>query len=145
MARFSASMLCWIRRGILFVSRFFFQWPLANPPSDCQNSRRKKLSSSGPVLKLIMPKVLCKPHYGNSHLEMIVWKQGTPIRGFLKSFFSNFRSHIRDSQWGRKCIFINGTSCNGSLQQIQFQFANGKLPHSRCRAFWAIFDWNSLT
>ena len=36
-----------------------------------------------------------------------------------------------------KQIFINCTSCNGSPQQIPFQFANGKFPHSRCRAFWA--------
>jgi len=56
---------------------------------------------------------------------------------FLKKFFSNFRSHIKDSKWGRKCIFINCTSCNGSPQQIPFQFANGKLPYSRYRAFWA--------
>ena len=28
------------------------------------------------------------------------------------------------------------TNCNGSPQQTQFQFANKKLPHSRCRAFW---------
>ena len=57
---------------------------------------------------------------------------------FLKNFFSNFRSHIKDSKWGRKCIFINCTSCNESPQQIPFQFANGKLPHSHCRAFWAM-------
>ena len=56
---------------------------------------------------------------------------------FLENFLSYFRSHIRDSKWGRKCIFINCTSCNGSPQQIPLQFANGKLPHSRCRAFWA--------
>ena len=64
-----------------------------------------------------------------------------PIRGlyrtFLKNLFSNFLSHIKDSKWGSKCIFINCTSCNGSPQQIPFQFANGKLPHSRCRAFQA--------
>ena len=62
---------------------------------------------------------------------------GGCIRLFLKNFFSNFRSHIKDSKWGRKCIFINCTSCNRSPQQIPFQFANGKLPLSRCRAFWA--------
>ena len=54
---------------------------------------------------------------------------------FLKNLFSNFRSHIKDSKWGRKCIFINCTSYNGSPQQIQFQFANGKLSHSCCRGF----------
>ena len=68
--------------------------------------------------------------------------ESTPLRVgrgiFLKMFFENFRSHIKDSKWGRKCIFINCTSCNGSPQQIPFQFANGKLPHSRCRAFWAL-------
>ena len=57
---------------------------------------------------------------------------------FLKNFFSNFRSHIKDSKWGRKCIFINCSSCNVSPQQIPFQFANGKLPHSCCREFWAL-------
>ena len=65
----------------------------------------------------------------------------TPLGGcigfFLKNFFSNFRCHIKGSKWGRKCIFINCTSCNGSPQQIPFQFANGKLPHSCCRGFWA--------
>ena len=29
-------------------------------------------------LKQSMPKVLCKPHYGNSHLEMVVCKWGAP-------------------------------------------------------------------
>ena len=66
----------------------------------------------------------------------------TPLGGcigyFLKFLFSNFRSHIKDSKWGRKCIFINCTSCNGRPKQIPFQFANGKLPHSRCRGFWAV-------
>ena len=66
--------------------------------------------------------------------------ESTPLGGciglFLKNFFSNFRSHIKDSKWGRKCILINCTRCNGSPQQIPFKFANGKLPHSRCRAFW---------
>ena len=64
---------------------------------------------------------------------------GDCIGIFLKNFFSNFCSHIKDSKWGRKCIFINCKRCNGSSQQIQFQFANGKLPHSRYRAFWAVF------
>ena len=64
----------------------------------------------------------------------------TPLGGciglFLKNSFSNFRSHIRDSKWGRKCIFINCTSSNKSPQEIPFQSANRKMPHSRCRAFW---------
>ena len=65
-----------------------------------------------------------------------------PIRGLHMTFFEKFLlkfpfSHKR-FQMGQKCIFINCTSCNGSSQQIPFQFANGKLPHSRCRAFWAI-------
>ena len=62
---------------------------------------------------------------------------GSCIRFFLKNLVSNFRLHIRYSKWGRKWVFINCTSCNGSLQQIPFQFANGKLPYSSCRAFWA--------
>ena len=45
-----------------------------------------------------------------------------PIRGLYKTFFefffSNFHSHIKDSKWGRKCIFINWRSCNGSPPQI---------------------------
>ena len=68
----------------------------------------------------------------------------TPLGGcigyFLKFLFSNFRSHIKDSKWGRKYIFMNYTCCNGSPQKIAFQFANGKLPRSRCRAFWAMSD-----
>ena len=67
----------------------------------------------------------------------------TPFGGcigcFLKFLFSKFRSNIKDSKWGRKCTFIKFTSCNGSPQQIPFQIANGKLPHSGCRAFWARF------
>ena len=67
----------------------------------------------------------------------------TPIRGlymtFFEIFFSNFRSHIKDSKWGRNCIFINSKSCNRSPQEIPFQFANGKLPHSCFRAFQALF------
>ena len=58
----------------------------------------------------------------------------TPLGGcigyFLKFLFLNFHSHIKDSKWGRKRIFNNCTSCNGSRQQIPFQFTNGKLPHS---------------
>ena len=65
----------------------------------------------------------------------------TPLGGcigyFLKFLFSNFRSHIKESKWGRKYILMNYTCCNGSPQKIPFQFANGKLPRSRCRAFWA--------
>ena len=56
----------------------------------------------------------------------------TPLDGciglFLKNFFSNFRSYIKDYKWGRKCIFINCTGCNRSPNQFPFQFANGKLP-----------------
>ena len=52
-----------------------------------------------------------------------------PIRGlyrfFLKNLFSNFLFHIKDSKWGKKCIFSNYASCNESPQQIPFQFANG--------------------
>ena len=64
---------------------------------------------------------------------------GGCIGSFLKILFSNFRFYIKDSKWCRKCIFINCTSCNGS------QFTNGKLPHSRCRAFWAhVHRWVHL-
>ena len=68
-----------------------------------------------------------------------------PIRGlyriFFEIFFSNFRSHIKDCKWGRKCIFMNCASCNGSPQQIplrQLPFANEAKPHSHCRGFWAL-------
>ena len=67
----------------------------------------------------------------------------TPLKGcvgyFLKFLFSNFHSHIKDSKWGKKYIFMNYTCCNRSPQQIPVQFANGILPHSRCRAFQAMF------
>ena len=56
----------------------------------------------------------------------------------MKNIFSNFRSHIKDSKWGRKCNFINCISSNRSPQEIPFQFANGKVPHSRCIGFWAF-------
>ena len=62
---------------------------------------------------------------------------------FLKNIVSNFRSHIKDSKWGRKYIFMNYTCCNGSPQKIPFQFANGKLPHSCCRGFWAKYALSS--
>ena len=46
---------------------------------------------------------------------------GSPLGGcigyFLKFLFSNFRSHIKDSKWGRKYIFMNYTCCNGSPQK----------------------------
>ena len=65
----------------------------------------------------------------------------TPLRGcigyFLNFFESNFRSHIKGSKWGRKYMFINYKCCNRSPQKNPFQFANGKLPHSRCRVYWA--------
>ena len=58
-----------------------------------------------------------------------------PIRGLyrvsFKIFFSNFRSHIKDSKWDRKYIFMNYASCNGSPQQIllwQLPFANEAKP-----------------
>ena len=65
---------------------------------------------------------------------------GGCIRLFLKDFFSNFRSHIKDSKWGRKCISINCASHNRSPQQIplqKFPFATVAKPHYHCRAFWA--------
>ena len=62
---------------------------------------------------------------------------GGCIRLFLKNFFSNFRFHTKYFKRGRKCILINCKSCNKSPQQIPFQFENGNLPHSCCRAFWA--------
>ena len=56
----------------------------------------------------------------------------TPLGGcigyFLKFLFSNFRSHIKDSKWGRKCISINCTSCNRSPQQIPLQIGNCPIP-----------------
>ena len=72
----------------------------------------------------------------------------TQLRGrieyFLTFLFSNFRSHIKDSKWGRKYIFMNHTCCNLSPQKIPFQFANGKLPHSCCIEFWAISIWSKI-
>ena len=88
---------------------------------------------------------LCPKCSANPTTATPIWKwkfenKERSIRGciglFLKNFFSNFLSHIKDSKWDRKCISINYTSYNGSPQQIPFQFANEKLPDSRCRAFW---------
>ena len=69
----------------------------------------------------------------------------TPLGGckgyFFNFSFSNFRFHIKDSKWGRKRIFMNCASCNGSPQQIPLQqlpFANEAKPHYRCKAFWAL-------
>ena len=79
---------------------------------------------------------------------MLIISGKHPIRGLYRNFFESFLfkfpfSHKR-LQWGRKCIFINCISCNGSPQQIPFQFANEKLPHSHCKAFWAISTLPSL-
>ena len=88
----------------------------------------------------------CPKCSANSITVTPIWKQEFvngehPIRIlyriFLKNLFSNFRFHTKDSKWSRKCIFINCTSCNRSPKQIPYQFANGKLPNSHCRAFWA--------
>ena len=76
----------------------------------------------------------------------------TPLGGckgyFLKFLFSNIRSHITNSKWGRKYVFMNYKCCNGSPQKIPFQFANGKLPHFGYRAFLLIcyvnhYAWKS--
>ena len=74
----------------------------------------------------------------------------TPLGGciklFLKNLLSNFRLHIKDSKWGRKCIFMNYASHNGSPQEMslrQLPFANEAKPHSHCRAFWAWSQMNS--
>ena len=59
---------------------------------------------------------------------------------FFEIFFSNFRSPIKDFKWGRKCIFMNCASLNGSPQQIplrQLPFSNEAKPHSHCRGLWA--------
>ena len=56
----------------------------------------------------------------------------TPLGGckgyFLKFLFSNFRSHIKGSKWGRKCIFMNYTCCNGSPQKSHFSLQIGNCP-----------------
>ena len=64
----------------------------------------------------------------------------TPLGGcrgyFLNFLFLDFRPHIKDSKWGKKYIFINCTSYNGSPKQIPFQFAMGNCPITV--AFWAL-------
>ena len=67
-----------------------------------------------------------------------------PIRGlyriFLKNLFSNFCLHIKDSKWGKKSIFMNCASRNGSPKQIliqQLPFANEAKSQYHCKAFWA--------
>ena len=58
----------------------------------------------------------------------------------MKFFFSNFRSHIKGSKWGRKYNFMNCKGRNGSPQWIplwQLPFGNEAKPRYRCRGFWA--------
>ena len=68
-----------------------------------------------------------------------------PIKGLNKIFFEKlafkFPFWHKRFQMGQKMYFINCTSCHGSPQKIPFQFANGKLPYSHCRAFWA---WSGM-
>ena len=70
---------------------------------------------------------------------------------FLEKFLFKFLFSHKRFQMGQKMFFINGTSCDGSPQQIPFQFVNGKLPHSRPRVFCAFYIvritilWNSST
>ena len=56
----------------------------------------------------------------------------TPLGGstgfFLKKMFSNFSSHIKDSKWGRKYIFMNYTCFNGSPQKSHFSLPMGNCP-----------------
>ena len=84
--------------------------------------------------------------------------RSTPLGGligfFFEIFFSNFRSHIKDSKWGRKCIFMNCASRNGSPQQIplrQLPFANeaeNPIPIAEdsglCSYFYQHFHGNIL-
>ena len=57
----------------------------------------------------LVPKVLCKPHYGNSHLEMGVCKWKTLIRGlyrtFLKIFLFKFPFSQKRFHMGQKMYF----------------------------------------
>ena len=65
----------------------------------------------------------------------------TPLGGFI-GFSLKFSIHIKDSKWGRKCIFMNCASRNGSPQQIPLQrlpFPNDTKPCYCCRVFWAWF------
>ena len=49
------------------------------PPVHARYKSFSNLSESIPMRYcMTLPKVLCKPHYGNSHLEMGVWKKGAP-------------------------------------------------------------------
>ena len=99
-----------------------------------------------------LPVKLCPKCSANPITATPIWKREFangehPIRElyriFFEIFFTNFRSRIKDSKWGRKCIFMNCASRNGSPQQIplrQLPFANEAKPHSHCRAFWAMCD-----
>ena len=95
------------------------------------------------------PKVLCKPHFSNP-----IWKREFAtgehqyirrcIASFRENLLSNFRYHIKDSIWGRKCVLMSYASCNRSPQHIllpQLPFANDAKPHSHCRTFWATSPW----
>ena len=76
----------------------------------------------------------------------------TPLGGctgfFLKKLFSNYRSCIKDSKWGRKYNFMNCTSRNGSPQQIPFPFENEAktpLPLQRILGLICSNGWNGST
>ena len=79
---------------------------------------------------------LCKPSYSNCHLEMGVCKwDSTPLHFWCTTSRPTtkevrFCLHIKDFKWGRKCIFINCISCNGSPQQNYFslQIENCPIP-----------------
>ena len=47
---------------------------------------------------------------------------------FLINFFSNFRSHIKDSKWGRKYIFLIYTCSNGVFEKSHFSLQMGNCP-----------------
>ena len=103
-----------------------------------------------------IPMTYCPKSSANPITVTPIWKQEFangehPIRGlsrfFLQIFFSYFRSHIKDSKWGKKCINMNCASRNGSPQQIplgQLPFANEAKPHFRCRAFLAKSTMHSI-
>ena len=70
----------------------------------------------------------------------------TPLGGcigfFFEIFFSNFRSHLKDSKWVRKCIIMNCASRNGSAQQIplwQLPFANEVKPRYCVRVYSGLY------
>ena len=78
---------------------------------------------------------LCPKSSANPITVTPIWKREFangehPIRGlyrifFFEIFFSNFRSHMKDSKWGRKCIFSIVQTVKKVLNKSNFSLQMG--------------------